>query len=78
MDATLRAILALLVAEHRERHGGVSYLPERLLSQAGLSDDQIATITASDADQVRSTIDARPRSVLDRARETMIQQARHP
>ena len=73
VDATLRAILALLIAEQRERNGRGPYMLERILSQAGLSDDQIATIAGSDADQVRAAIDARPRSVIDRARQTLTQ-----
>jgi hypothetical protein len=53
-EAALNAILALLVAE---RAGGGSRRTERILSGAGLSDDQIAALTGRDARQVRAIID---------------------
>jgi hypothetical protein len=74
--AALSGILALLVAEREEREGRGSRRTERILTRAGLSDDQIAAIIGHDADRVRAIIEndakvsraAREQSVMDRAR----------
>jgi hypothetical protein len=53
--AALSGILALVVAE---REGGGSRRTERILADAGLSDDQIGALTGRDARQVRAIIDS--------------------
>ena len=52
--AALSGILALLVAE---REGGGSRRTERILTAAGLSDEQIAAVTGRDVREVRAIID---------------------
>ena len=76
----MSCILALLAAERHEREGRQPSAAERILARAGLSDDQIATVTGHDASQVRAIIDndttvlspAREQSVIDRARAAVL------
>ena len=78
--AALSGILALLAAERQEREGRRPYRAERILARAGLSDDQIATVTGTDASEVRANIEngttvvapAREQSVIDRARAAVL------
>ena len=78
--AALRGILALLAAERHEREGRRPHGAERILARAGLSDDQIATVTGNDASEVRAIIEngtavvspAREQSVIDRARAAVL------
>jgi hypothetical protein len=78
--AALSGILALLAAERQEREGRRPYGAERILARAGLSDDQIATVTGHDASEVRAIIEngitvvspAREQSVIDRARAAVL------
>jgi hypothetical protein len=78
--AALSGILALLAADRQEREGRRPYGAERILARAGLSDDQIATVTGNDASEVRANIEngttvvspAREQSVIDRARAAVL------
>jgi hypothetical protein len=82
-EPALRGILALLVAERQEREDpGIDHA-ERILARAGLGDEEIASLSGHDANQVRAIIEAesvaaltpRPQSVIDRARETLTRNA---
>ena len=73
LEAALRGILALLVADREERRNGESRRTERILARAGLSDEQVAALTGSEAAQVHAIVTAPVRpswsgSVIDRAR----------
>jgi len=50
-EAALRGILALLVAERQDQ--GIERA-EQILGRAGLGDEQIASLTGRDANQVRA------------------------
>ena len=75
LETALTGILALLVADRMTRNGE-SRRAERILVQAGLSDDQVAALTGTEATQVRAIVDRDPvavrpswsGSVIDRAR----------
>ena len=77
-EPALRGILALLVAERQEREDRGIERAEQILGRAGLGDEQIASHTGRDANQVRAIVEddgvarsgARPQSVIDQARET--------
>jgi hypothetical protein len=78
--AALSGILALLAAERQEREGRRPYAAERILARAGLSDDQIATVTGHEASEVPASIEndttvvspAREQPVIDRARAALL------
>lgn len=76
LETALTAILALLVADREERRNGESRRAERILAQAGLSEDQIAGLTGTETAEVHAIVDRDPvavrpswsASVIDRAR----------
>jgi hypothetical protein len=82
-EPALHGILALLVADRREREDRGVDRAEWVLARAGLDPDQIASITGHNATQVRAIIEndngvanrGRPHSVIDRARQTMTRAA---
>ena len=73
-ELALRGILALLAADRQRR---ADHSAGWILARAGLSRDQIASITRQDADHLGELIDdgafarARPQSVIERAREAL-------